>query len=565
MNAEIPPGCGVPVRHRRAGPRHLLAHRLRRAHLAHGRHRQPDLQQPDRRLARPHRRLLGRLVGRPGERPHQPDAGHPVADLRARHHGDPRPRPGQPADRARPHQLVLLLPHRARAGAVAEEPGLRPGGAHPGLWRPAHHVHPGAAQHPGAADRDRHARHGRRDPRRSGAVVPRPRHPPALPELGQHAVGGARPDHHRAVAVGLPGPRDLPHRARPQPAGRRPARHPRPAIDDAPAHERPIPSCKVDGLRIALAGNTTTYNAVEEVSFEIGRGEAFGLVGKSGCGKSITALAVMGLLQRPLVARRRPDRARRRGDPGRLGRPRCAALRGKRIAHDLPGADDGAQSAVAGRPADRRDVRAARGRRLERGDGPRRGGAAPGPRALARAAHQGLSAPAFGRHAPARDDRDRARLQPRAADRRRADHGARRHGAGRDHRPDGRAVRRQGHRHPDDQPRSRPGRQHVPARRGDVCRPHRRGAAGRGDLRHAAAIPTRRAWSTRCRGSASARAAAGRGCARSPASCRRSRAYPAGCRFNPRCPRGDRCLPVACRRRSPPLPADGLVRCHHHG
>jgi len=60
------------------------------------------------------------------------------------------------------------------------------------------------------------------------------------------------------------------------------------------------PLLEVDGLRIALAGNRTTYNAVEEVSFEIGRGEAFGLVGESGCGKSITALAIMGLLRRPL-------------------------------------------------------------------------------------------------------------------------------------------------------------------------------------------------------------------------------------------------------------------------
>ena len=60
------------------------------------------------------------------------------------------------------------------------------------------------------------------------------------------------------------------------------------------------PLLQVDALRIALAGNRTTYNAVEEVSFEIGRGEAFGLVGESGCGKSITALALMGLLRRPL-------------------------------------------------------------------------------------------------------------------------------------------------------------------------------------------------------------------------------------------------------------------------
>jgi peptide/nickel transport system ATP-binding protein len=55
---------------------------------------------------------------------------------------------------------------------------------------------------------------------------------------------------------------------------------------------------EVENLRIALSGSQN--NAVEEVSFDIGRGEAFGLVGESGCGKSITALAIMGLLKRPL-------------------------------------------------------------------------------------------------------------------------------------------------------------------------------------------------------------------------------------------------------------------------
>ncbi|SJZ86784.1 peptide/nickel transport system ATP-binding protein [Enhydrobacter aerosaccus] len=60
------------------------------------------------------------------------------------------------------------------------------------------------------------------------------------------------------------------------------------------------PLLKVEDLRIALAGDGVTHNAVENVSFEIGRGEAFGLVGESGCGKSISALAVMGLLKRPL-------------------------------------------------------------------------------------------------------------------------------------------------------------------------------------------------------------------------------------------------------------------------
>ncbi len=60
------------------------------------------------------------------------------------------------------------------------------------------------------------------------------------------------------------------------------------------------PLLRVEDLHIALKTEAATYNAVEKVSFEIGRGEAFGLVGESGCGKSITALSVMGLLRRPL-------------------------------------------------------------------------------------------------------------------------------------------------------------------------------------------------------------------------------------------------------------------------
>ena len=70
----------------------------------------------------------------------------------------------------------------------------------------------------GPDHRHRHARHGRRGAGRGRAVLPRPRHPPALPELGQHAVRRARPDHHRALDLDLPRPRDLRHRARAQPA-----------------------------------------------------------------------------------------------------------------------------------------------------------------------------------------------------------------------------------------------------------------------------------------------------------------------------------------------------------
>jgi len=57
----------------------------------------------------------------------------------------------------------------------------------------------------------------------------------------------------------------------------------------------------VEDLRIDLTAGGISHAAVDSVSFEIARGETFGLVGESGCGKTITALAVMGLLPQPLA------------------------------------------------------------------------------------------------------------------------------------------------------------------------------------------------------------------------------------------------------------------------
>ncbi|MGY3444359.1 ABC-type dipeptide/oligopeptide/nickel transport system ATPase component [Bradyrhizobium sp. USDA 4473] len=60
------------------------------------------------------------------------------------------------------------------------------------------------------------------------------------------------------------------------------------------------PLIEVENLRIDLDDGARRIAAVEGVSFRIDRGETFGLVGESGCGKSITALALIGLLRRPL-------------------------------------------------------------------------------------------------------------------------------------------------------------------------------------------------------------------------------------------------------------------------
>ncbi|MCG8546379.1 MAG: ABC transporter ATP-binding protein [Alphaproteobacteria bacterium] len=62
---------------------------------------------------------------------------------------------------------------------------------------------------------------------------------------------------------------------------------------------------RIDGLSIDLPTDAGTLHAVRGVSFAIGRGETLGLVGESGCGKSLTALSIMNLL--PKSASRSAD------------------------------------------------------------------------------------------------------------------------------------------------------------------------------------------------------------------------------------------------------------------
>ena len=103
---------------------------------------------------------------------------------------------------------------------------------------------------------------------------------------------------------------------------------------------------------IRIAGNW--FDAVRDVSFEVSRRETLALVGESGCGKSLTALSVMGLLPAGVG----------RISSGRImvdGVDMTAASDGRQAGdarrphrHDLPGADDLAEPGAAGRLPDRR-------------------------------------------------------------------------------------------------------------------------------------------------------------------------------------------------------------------
>jgi peptide/nickel transport system ATP-binding protein/oligopeptide transport system ATP-binding protein len=59
------------------------------------------------------------------------------------------------------------------------------------------------------------------------------------------------------------------------------------------------PILEVRDLRVELPLSRGTVRAVEGASFAVAPGQAFGLVGESGCGKSMTLRAIMGLLPRP--------------------------------------------------------------------------------------------------------------------------------------------------------------------------------------------------------------------------------------------------------------------------
>jgi oligopeptide/dipeptide ABC transporter ATP-binding protein len=59
------------------------------------------------------------------------------------------------------------------------------------------------------------------------------------------------------------------------------------------------PLLAVEGLRTQFATNDGIVRAVDGVSFTVAEGETLGVVGESGCGKSITALSIMRLLTRP--------------------------------------------------------------------------------------------------------------------------------------------------------------------------------------------------------------------------------------------------------------------------
>src|ERR1700709_2867752 len=59
------------------------------------------------------------------------------------------------------------------------------------------------------------------------------------------------------------------------------------------------PVLSVRNLQVEFLTRRATLRAIDGVSFDIAKGEVLGVVGESGAGKSVTGLAVIGLIDPP--------------------------------------------------------------------------------------------------------------------------------------------------------------------------------------------------------------------------------------------------------------------------
>jgi peptide/nickel transport system ATP-binding protein len=59
------------------------------------------------------------------------------------------------------------------------------------------------------------------------------------------------------------------------------------------------PVLDVRHLQVQVATETRPVVAVEDLTFQLRKGEKLGIVGESGSGKSVTSLAIMGLVLTP--------------------------------------------------------------------------------------------------------------------------------------------------------------------------------------------------------------------------------------------------------------------------
>jgi len=76
---------------------------------------------------------------------------------------------------------------------------------------------------------------------------------------------------------------------------------------------------KIEDLKISYYTYAGEVQSVRGVSFSVRKGETLAIVGESGCGKSVTAKSIMGLIQGP-PGEIKEDSAEREEPAGTVGK-----------------------------------------------------------------------------------------------------------------------------------------------------------------------------------------------------------------------------------------------------
>ncbi len=123
---------------------------------------------------------------------------------------------------------------------------------------------------------------------------------------------------------------------------------------------------QVDGLTVDIRTIKGTVRAVNGVSFQAYRGETLALLGESGCGKSMTATALVGLLE-PVAEITGGSGGTGRYRPVRRRQEEAARAGGHRNGNRVPGrahrTQPGPPSCGANSPSCTGSTRAARAKR----------------------------------------------------------------------------------------------------------------------------------------------------------------------------------------------------------
>ena len=182
-----------------------------------------------------------------------------------------------------------------------------------------------------------------------------------------------------------------------------------------------MPLLEVDQLQTHFGTPDGVVRAVEGLSFHIDAGETLAIVGESGCGKSVTSMSILRLIQEPPGKMAGAIRFMGR-DLLKVSEAEMRKLRGNDISMIFQEPMTSLNPVLTIGRQIGETLRLHQGMNARTGRGPRRRDADPRRHPRPRPPRPRIPPSALGRHAPARHDRHGPRLQPQAPDRRRAHH-----------------------------------------------------------------------------------------------------------------------------------------------